>query len=243
MGEPDEEQVEQLVEVSAELHEHDQWSPKTIHYDYYTGEPLDEDLYQKGRDDELQAMKDYGVYVEVATSTATDGKHIGGFPIAHQKEGRVRWRFVATEVNKYEVREDNHQGTPPLMLVRATISRAASSPTSTTGEHKRKIQVWDVRKAFFNADLGETIYVHPGRELCLPGRCWWLRKAMNGTRKASQMWGEMVRTTMDDGHLECLAATPNLFYLPASPNVPAVDEDSTVICHCLLYTSPSPRDS
>ncbi|CAK0866686.1 unnamed protein product [Prorocentrum cordatum] len=229
-GDPEEQQVEQMVEVSAELHEKDQWSPKTIHYDYYTGEPLDEDLYQKGRDDELQAMKDYGVYVEVATSTATDGKHIGGFPIAHMKEGKVRWRFVATEVNKYEVREDNHQGTPPLMIVRATLSRAASSPTSS-GQHLRKIQVWDVRKAFFNADLDETIYVHPGRELCPPGRCWWLRKAMNGTRKASQMWGELVRTTMDDGHWECLVGTPNVFYLPASPNTAPFDEDSTAICH------------
>ncbi|CAK0888712.1 unnamed protein product [Prorocentrum cordatum] len=229
-GDPEEQQVEQMVEVSAELHEKDQWSPKTIHYDYYTGEPLDEDLYQKGRDDELQAMKDYGVYVEVATSTATDGKHIGGFPIAHMKEGKVRWRFVATEVNKYEVREDNHQGTPPLMIVRATLSRAASSPTSS-GQHLRKIQVWDVRKAFFNADLDETIYVHPGRELCPPGRCWWLRKAMNGTRKASQMWGELVRTTMDDGHWECLVGTPNVFYLPASPNTAPMDEDSTAICH------------
>ncbi|CAK0875513.1 unnamed protein product, partial [Prorocentrum cordatum] len=229
-GDPEDQQVEQMVEVSAELHEKDQWSPKTIHYDYYTGEPLDEDLYQKGRDDELQAMKDYGVYVEVATSTATDGKHIGGFPIAHMKEGKVRWRFVATEVNKYEVREDNHQGTPPLMIVRATLSRAASSPTSS-GQHLRKIQVWDVRKAFFNADLDETIYVHPGRELCPPGRCWWLRKAMNGTRKASQMGGELVRTTMDDGHWECLVGTPNVFYLPASPNTAPFDEDSTAICH------------
>ncbi|CAK0909889.1 unnamed protein product [Prorocentrum cordatum] len=180
-GEPEEEHIEQMVEVSAELHEHDQWI---------------EDLYQKGRDDELQAMNDYGGYVEVATSTATDGKHAGGFPIAHVKEGRVRWRFVATEINKHEVREDNHQCTPPLMIVRATLSRAASSPTPT-GEHKRIIQVWDVRKAFFNADVDEAIYVHPGRELCPPGRCWWLRKAVSGT----------------------------------SPNIPALDEDSTAICH------------
>ena len=140
-GDPDEQQVEQMVEVSAELHERNQWSPNTIHYDYYTGEPLDEDLYQRGRDDELQAMKDYGVYVEVATSTATDGKHIGGFPIAHMKEGQVRWRFVATEVNKYEVREDNHQGTPPLMIVRALISRAASHPDAD-GEFRRLIRIW-----------------------------------------------------------------------------------------------------
>eukprot|EP00959_Pyramimonas_sp_CCMP1952_P338344 7085814-Pyramimonas_sp.AAC.1 len=89
------------------------------------------------------------------------------FPTAHQKEGGVRWRFVATEINKHEVREDNHF-TPQLMIARATLSRAASSPTSTGG-HKRMIQVWGARKVFFNADLGETIYVHPGRELRPPG--------------------------------------------------------------------------
>eukprot|EP00959_Pyramimonas_sp_CCMP1952_P242304 5064724-Pyramimonas_sp.AAC.1 len=77
-----------MVEASAEVHEHDQWSPNTVHYDYYTGKPLDKDLYQRCRDDELQAMKNYGVYVEVATSTATDGRQIGGFPMAHQKAGR-----------------------------------------------------------------------------------------------------------------------------------------------------------
>eukprot|EP00959_Pyramimonas_sp_CCMP1952_P370254 7754178-Pyramimonas_sp.AAC.1 len=88
-GEPDEEQIEQMVEVSAELRERDQWSLKTMHFDYYTGEPLGEELYQKGRDGELQAMKDCGVYVAVTTSTATDGEHVGGFPMAHQEEGRV----------------------------------------------------------------------------------------------------------------------------------------------------------
>ena len=75
------------------------------------------------------------------------GKHIRGFPIAHMKGDKVRWRFVATEVNT-EFREDNHQGTPPLMIVRATISRAGSCPTAA-GIHMRMIRAWDVRKAFF----------------------------------------------------------------------------------------------
>ena len=140
------------------MHEHEQWEPKKIHYDYYSGEPLDEDLYQKGRDDELRAMQDYGVYIEIPIKEAVGGKHIRGFPTAHMKEGRVRWRFVATEVNT-EFREDNQQGTPPLMIVRATISRASSCPTAT-GVHMRIIRAWDVRKAFFNADLNEVIYVH-----------------------------------------------------------------------------------
>ena len=80
-------------------------------------------MYQKGRDDELRAMQDYGVYIEIHIKEAVGGKHIRGFPRAHMKDGKVRWRFVATEVNT-EFREDNHQGTPPLMIVRATISRA-----------------------------------------------------------------------------------------------------------------------
>ena len=57
------------------------------------------DLHQKGRDDELRAMQDYGVYVEIPIREAVGGKHIRGFPIAHMKGDRVRWRFVATEVN------------------------------------------------------------------------------------------------------------------------------------------------
>ena len=109
--------------------EHEQWEPEKIHYDYYSREPLDEDLYQRGRDDELRAMQDYGVNFEVPIREAVGGKHIRGFPIAHMKGDRVRWRFVATEVNT-ELREDNHQGTPPLMIVRATVSRAGSCPTS-----------------------------------------------------------------------------------------------------------------
>ena len=86
----DEEHIEQMAEASGELHERGQWVPHAIHYDYYIGEPLDEVLHQAGRDDELQAMQEYGVYVEVDTSTATDGKHTGGIPIAHLKDGKVR---------------------------------------------------------------------------------------------------------------------------------------------------------
>ena len=64
-----------------------------------------------------EPCKNCGVYVEIPIREAVGGKHIRGFPIAHMKGDRVRWRFVATEVNT-EFRDDNHQGTPPLMIVR-----------------------------------------------------------------------------------------------------------------------------
>ena len=113
---------------------------------------------------------------------------------------------MATEVNT-ELREDNHQGTPPLMIVRATVRRASSCPTSA-GVHVRMIRSWDVRKAFFNVDLNEVIYVHTGTNLCKAGHCWWLRKALHGTHMASQMWGDTVRAVMDSGGCHCLQSVP-----------------------------------
>ena len=88
------------------------------------------------------------------------------------------WRYVVTEVNT-EFREENHQGTPPLMIVRAASSGAGSCPTPA-GVHMRMIRSWVVRKAFFHADLNEVIYVHPGANLCKAGHCGWLRKALYG---------------------------------------------------------------
>ena len=148
-----------LCPVNFESHDE---QPKA-HYDYYTGDPLDEDAYQQAKADELQAMEDYGVYEVIPITQAYDGKHIGGFPIAHNKEEKVRWRFVATEVNDGH-REDNHQGTPPLMIVRAIVSLAASRPDSD-GVFRRLFRIWNIRKAFLNANLNETLYLHPGRAL------------------------------------------------------------------------------
>ena len=177
------------------------------------------------------------MYIENPISEATSGKHIRGIPLYHMKDGKVRWRFVACELN-LELREDNHQGTPPLMIVRAIVSRAGSAPDEF-GQHRRMIRIWDVRKAFFNAELDEIIYVHPGKELCKPGYCWWLRKAMNGTRKASQLWGETVRAVMDDGSWITLASVPNAWYKQGSDRKDGLSgddrkqprDDATAVCH------------
>ena len=94
------------VHLSVDSADQEEEIMEVRHYDDYTGEPLDEDLYQRGRDDELRAMQEYGVYTEIPIREAVGGKHIRGFPISHMKGDKVRWRFVATEVNT-ELREDN----------------------------------------------------------------------------------------------------------------------------------------
>ncbi|CAK0844151.1 unnamed protein product [Prorocentrum cordatum] len=182
-----------------------------IHYDYYTGEPLDEIKYQKGKADELQAMAEHGVHRKIRIADCVPGgKHVGGFPIAHEKAGEVRRRFVATEV-AHQHREDNHQGTPPLAMIRSILSLAASKPDKD-GKHRRCIRIWDVRKAFFNSDLHEKIYVHPGSELCERGCCWELLKALCRTRLASQLRGESVKATSDDAGGKALKGAPGMFY-------------------------------
>ncbi len=55
------ESVAQLSPIVESVHEDGGWERPKVHYDYYTGDPLDEDLYQAGKQDELQAMADYGV--------------------------------------------------------------------------------------------------------------------------------------------------------------------------------------
>ena len=57
----------------------------------------------------------------------------------------------------------------------------------------RYFGIWDISVAFFHAVLDEVIYLHPRcKALCPPGWCWRLLKAMNGTRKASTLYGSTV---------------------------------------------------
>ena len=206
-------QDEEFMDVSGELHEHEQWEPEKIHHDLHSGEPLDEDLYQKGRDGELRAMQDWGVYVEIPIREAVGGKHIRGFPIAHMKGDRVRWRFFG------------HRG-------EHRVSRGQSPGHATTDDRASKHQscrfvshfCWSshendsllgCQESVLDADLNEVIYVHPGTNLCKAGHCWWLRKALYGTRMASQMWCETVRAVMESGGWRCLQSVLNAHYLPA----------------------------
>ena len=47
-----------------------------------------------------------------------------------------------------------------------TDDRASNQCPTSAGVHMRMIRSWNVRKAFFNADLNVVIYVHLGPNLC-----------------------------------------------------------------------------
>ena len=106
-------------------------------------------------------MQDFVIHVEIPIREAVGCKHTRGFPIAHKTGDRVRWLFVATKVNT-ESQDDNQQDTPPLMIVRATVSNACLCRTSA-GVHMRLFRLCSVNKSLYNADLKEVIYVDKGQ--------------------------------------------------------------------------------
>ena len=137
----------------------------TVHYDYYTQEVLDEELYQVGRNEEMNQMERHGVKEEIDIADATGGKHIRGKIIAHYKKNKdgsviVRWRLVGMEINQYQ-RDDCFAGTPALKVFRMLVSKAASSPNSK-GIHRRAIGFYDACVAFFHAELENYQYCSIG---------------------------------------------------------------------------------
>ena len=115
-------------------------------------------------------MQEYGVYRVMPLSQAFGGRHVYTKVIASMRKGKVRWRLCATQVND-GVRDDVHSGTPGLQVARIILSKAASS-TPVCGVRVRMIGTFDVRKAYFNADIDEKIFVHPGRLLSPTTLVW-----------------------------------------------------------------------
>ena len=60
------------------------------------------------------------------------------------------------------------------------------------GAEARCLAGWDCSVAFYHAPFDEDSVVNPPKGLCPAGFVWQLRRAMNGTRKASLAFGSVV---------------------------------------------------
>ena len=101
----------------------------------------------------------------------------------------MRSRLVAQQFNWAKL-DDVTQTTPPLVAARLLVSKA-SSFGHKVGPKPRCLAVWDCSVAFYQSPLDEDIVVVP-KGLCPEGFAWQLRRAINGTRKASLTLGSVV---------------------------------------------------
>ena len=83
------------------------------------------------------------------------------------------------------------------------ISRAASK-RNKLGGHTRKLGLWDAEVAFWHAELpeGTNYIVVPPRGEEAEGMGWQLRKAMYGTRIASNLFSEFMVDIFQAGLLQ-----------------------------------------
>jgi hypothetical protein len=105
-------------------------------------------------------------------------------------------------------RDDVNASTPPIGLVRIVLSLAASKGSV------RLVALHDASVAFFHADIDEYIVVMPPPGLRKPGRVWQLRKALYGTRRASQLWQEYLANMFLANGWERIAVCAGGYYHP-----------------------------
>ena len=101
----------------------------------------------------------------------------------------MRSRLVAQQFN-WAKRDDVTQNTPPLVAARLLVSKALSFGHKV-GALARCLAGWDCSVAVCHGPLDEDIVVIPPT-VCPAGFVWQLRRAMNGTRKASLAFGSVV---------------------------------------------------
>ena len=192
------------------------WSRALVHRDYYTGEILDEIMYEAGKAKELNKMLEHDVKDVVPRQQSRGKKTVRGKIIAHKKwdpikeDWIVRWRLVAMEFNNYE-RNDTFAGTPPVKMMRLLVSRSASI-CDRFGKHRRILAFYDACVAFFHASIDEELYIIPPRELCGLEECWLLKKALYGTRKASALWQSYVLEVFKRYEYTAVMVEPNVLH-------------------------------
>ena len=193
--------------------------PEAVVYDSRTGEILSKPEVQKVREKDIHNMEGHDVYDLMPESEAYSRgwKPIKGKWVNDKKADGVRSRFVAMQVNYY-AREDVQANTPPIKAGRIIISKAACRR-----EQGRLVAIYDVSVAFFHAELGENVVVKGPPGICPPGVVMRLKRALYGTRKAGQMWQELIYEVFEAAGFTPVAVLANTLY--------SRELDVEVTCH------------
>ncbi len=157
-------------------------------FDEITGAALPPELVRQARAEELQFMRDWGVWklARIAECWSETGKAPIGSKWVDVNKGdakkpSIRSRFVVKEIATYKS-DDFFAATPPLEALRLLLSMAASSGRDV------KVEVLDARKAHLHAFADRTVFVQLPPEEAEPGYCARLVRCLYGTRDAPKRW-------------------------------------------------------
>ena len=156
-----------------------QVEPKSDLYGDRTGKLVDPEKVVKGRLTELKHVNDHHVHDWIDEADIPKGTKIETSRCCDDLKPRdgddttVRSRDVVQQYNVIK-REDVHQGTPPLKVLRMLLALATSKDS-----HRRKVfGIWDVSVAFFHSPIDEFTVVRPPPGLRVRGKMRVLNRAL-----------------------------------------------------------------
>ena len=141
--------------------------------------PLDK--LQAGREKEIGSLTSFDAFEEI---DEYDGVIYDMIWIEEWRGDDVRSRACVRQYNSGEQRDDTFAATPETSYTRFVLSEAAS-------DKDHAVIISDVSVAFMHARLDgkEEIVVKPPPGV-VTSKYWRLKAAVNGTRRASQLWQE-----------------------------------------------------
>ena len=187
--------------------------------DDITGQPLETELVQAGRHEELKGFDRRGVYEVRPRSWAERF----GFPILgtrwvdKRKGDAVRSRLCVQDFNFRKGKlgpDDLFAPTPPTIAARYTVSRAASGPRFPR-RMRRSCMVLDFEKAFLNGSMERDVCIElPPEDARRQGgrNVGYLRRAMYGLREAPAIWQSVVQALMKDLGFRSCTTVPCVYH-------------------------------
>ena len=189
-------------------------------WDDLSGKKLDPKLVRKAREEEMIEFRKHGVYEKVSEDQCwiETGKGPIGVRWVDINKGDdqnpdYRSRLVAQEINRGK-REDLFAATPPLEAKKLLLSLAVTEGIGYVQGQKEqgmKIDLIDVRRAYFHAKARRRVFVRLPEEDKEEGKVGLLAKAMYGTRDAAQNWEYEYIDFMEQIGFGRSRATPCMF--------------------------------
>ena len=170
----------------------------------------------KGRQKELNSLKEMGTMTVVKRSEAIGKRTIQTRWVDREKDGRVKSRLVLKDYNRCQERTQPEMFSPtPSTLSLKTMLAASSHDRNNDRESNHITVSIDVHTAFLHADVDQDLFAEPPEpdEWYDAGlkedEVWKLNKALYGYRKAPKLWHQHLVSVLESLNYHPLLTDPS----------------------------------
>ena len=172
----------------------------------------------KGRQKELNSLKEMGTMTVVKRSEAVGKTTIQTRWVDREKDGQVESRLVLKDYNRCQRRTQPEMFSPtPSTLSLKTMLAASSHDRNNDPESDQITIAIDVHTAFLHANVDQQLFAEPPEpdEWYDAGlkedEVWRLNKALYGYRKAPKLWHQHIVSILESLNNHPLLTDPSCF--------------------------------